>query len=76
MERFSYKLSKGMTECPHEFSIEKTRNPKATNALIKEAVAWCAETLPEKRKIRFYYSGWTIWLVEENDAFQFRLRWC
>jgi hypothetical protein len=77
--RFSYTVNPAFSESEHQFTIAHfggNRPIDEVNRLYEDAKDWCTEMFPEKRIIRFYYSGWTIWIVKQDDAFAFRMRWC
>lgn len=43
------------------------------------ACGWCEDRFPREDRTdrtRWYTHGWTIRFREENDAFEFRMRWC
>lgn len=77
--RFAYTMNPNFAEAVHQFTLTTKGGYtiEEINRLFDEVKEWCVSTFPERQGvIRFYYSSWTIWVVRENDAFQFRMRWC
>jgi hypothetical protein len=78
--RYAYKFDPEFTVANHEFSLLHylgQYDVMVLNDIYNETVNWCVETFPDrKRQTRFYYSAWKFWVVADDDAFQFRMRWC